>query len=225
MDYTHTVLYVVFPYIALSIFVVGHTYRYFTDRFHWNAHSSELLGKTNLKVPITLFHWGIILTFLGHFTGLLTPQWFLDRIGINAKMHDLVAIITGAIFGLTALIGIIWLFVRRIMNRRVARITTLSDIILLVLLIFVIGVGTYNAFFARYDILNSVAPWIRGIVTFTPDASLMAPVPWSYKIHVLAAFLLFAISPFTRLVHIWSVPIPYLARRLIVFRKRTFGTA
>jgi nitrate reductase gamma subunit len=87
-------------------------------------------------------------------------------------------------------------------------------------LVFVVFLGTYNSYFKRFDVLYTIAPWIRSIVTFTPDPHLMNSVPWSYKIHILAAFTLLAFSPFTRLVHIWSVPVTYFLRPYISFRRR-----
>jgi nitrate reductase gamma subunit len=47
----------------------------------------------------------------------------------------------------------------------------------------------------------------------------MREVPLSYKVHVLSALALLGFSPFSRLVHIWSIPIFYLIRRPIVFRR------
>jgi nitrate reductase gamma subunit len=88
------------------------------------------------------------------------------------------------------------------------------------MLLFVVGWGTFNAFFMRYDVIYTIAPWIRSIVTFSPDPELMRPVPWTYKVHILSALALLGYSPFTRLVHIWSVPIAYLVRRFILFRRR-----
>ena len=64
------------------------------------------------------------------------------------------------------------------------------------------------------------SPWIRGILTFHPDPGLMAEVPFQYKLHILAAFALLAFSPFTRLVHIWSVPLFYIFRRPLLFRRQ-----
>jgi nitrate reductase gamma subunit len=74
--------------------------------------------------------------------------------------------------------------------------------------------------YEHFDILNTIAPWLRGIVTLTPDASLMLEVPLRFKIHILAVLTLLGFSPFSRLVHIWSVPITYLFRRWIIFRRR-----
>jgi nitrate reductase gamma subunit len=87
-------------------------------------------------------------------------------------------------------------------------------------LVFVTGVGTYDVFVGGFNVLDSIAPWIRGILTFQPDPSLMVGVPLRYKLHILAAFTLLAYSPFCRLIHIWSVPVFYLFRRQLVFRRR-----
>jgi nitrate reductase gamma subunit len=96
----------------------------------------------------------------------------------------------------------------------------MNDTITLGGLVIVVGMGVYNVLFGHYDVLHTLAPWIRGIVTFTPDADLMRPVPISYKLHVLSALALLGFSPFSRLVHIWSVPFTYVFRRYIVFKKR-----
>jgi nitrate reductase gamma subunit len=92
--------------------------------------------------------------------------------------------------------------------------------VLLILLLIVGGIGLYNVIFTHYDVLYSVAPWIRGVVTLRPDPTLMAPVPVSYKLHILTALALLAYSPFTRLVHIWSVPVAYLVRSFVLFRRQ-----
>ena len=216
----NTLAFLVFPYVMLTIFVVGHSYRYLTDRYDWNSKSSELLDKEGLKYGVLLFHWGIIFTFLGHFFGLLTPQWLLDRIGISADIHDLIAINTGRFFGLVTLIGLIVLFRRRVISPRVWSTSGVNDVVVVVSLIFVVFFGTYNAFFGHGDVLYGIAPWIRSMVTFTPSPDLMLQVPWSYKIHILGALAVLGFSPFSRLVHIWSLPATYMFRPYLSFRRR-----
>jgi nitrate reductase gamma subunit len=210
----------VFPYIALTIFVVGHGYRYYTDFYNWNSKSSELIDRDSLKVGITTFHWGIIFTFFGHFFGLLTPQAFLDKLGINSGIHEFVALYTGMLFGTMAFVGLLILLWRRLRSPRVYAVSSTNDVVLLILLIFVVFMGTYNSYFERFDVLYTIAPWIRSVVTLTPDPHLMNDVPWSYKIHIISALTLLAFSPFTRLVHIWSVPVTYFLRPYISFRRR-----
>lgn len=219
MDLIYELLFTVFPYLCLTTFIVGHSYRYITDRYAWNAHSSQILDKKSLLWGAVLFHVGIILTFVGHAGGLLIPQTYFDPFGISEEIHLAIAHWMGAAVGIAALAGCLLLLRRRLSNRRVRAAGTLNDLVTLGALALVIGAGVFNVFFGKYNVLYSVAPWIRGIVFFSPDAELMRPVPLGFKIHVTAAWALLGFSPFSRLVHIWSAPFGYAFRRYIVFRK------
>jgi nitrate reductase gamma subunit len=212
--------FVAFPYLCLAVFAVGHAYRYVTDRFAWNAHSSEMIEKKNLFIGVYLFHFGIIGTFFGHAGGLLIPQDLYDMVGIDGEAHTLMAYYAGMLLGVSTFLGALLLLARRLFITRIRLMTTVSDFVILIGFVFVSGVGTYAVFFGHFYVLDTVAPWIRGIITLQPDPRLMATVPIIYKIHILSALALLGISPFTRLVHIWSVPIFYLLRRPIVFRRR-----
>jgi nitrate reductase gamma subunit len=223
MSGLNTLAFVVFPYLALTTFVVGHLYRYLTNPYDWNSKSSELLDKEGLKIGITIFHWGVILTLIGHAGGLLIPQSLFDKVGIDSQAHTQIALVTGFIVGAAALLGLVLLIWRRITRDRVLATTTLNDFATLGLLLFVVTTGLANVvygFFEHFDVLHSVAPWIRGIVTLTPDSTLMVQVPVRYKVHILSAFSLIGFSPFSRLVHIWSVPLTYVFRRYVIFRRR-----
>jgi nitrate reductase gamma subunit len=220
MNLTNMLAFLVFPYLALTTFVVGHAYRYIVDPFTWNAKSSEFLEKKNLYPGITLFHWGILLTLLGHAGGLLIPQTLFDMAGIDGQTHTQIAYWSGLVAGAAAFVGSIWLFRRRITVKRIQATTTLNDFVTLAGLVFVTGLGLYNVVFGHFYVLDTIAPWIRSIVFFQPNPELMSEVPLSYKIHILSAFALLGFSPFSRLVHIWSAPFTYLLRRHIVFRRR-----
>ena len=215
----YELLFTVFPYLCLTTFLVGHGFRYVTDRFHWNARSSEFLEKKSLFYGSVLFHWGIVFTFLGHAGGLLMPQRYLDVVGISAEFHMFMAYWSGLAVGLAAFFGALLLLWRRITVPRIQAAGTLNDIITISGVVFVTGAGIYNVIFGHYSVLYTIAPWIRGIVFFSPDPSLMFGVPVSYKVHILSAFALLAFSPFSRLVHIWSAPFSYAFRRHLVFRK------
>jgi nitrate reductase gamma subunit len=217
----NSLAFLVFPYVSLTIFVVGHTFRYFTDAYRWNAKSSELLERESLKYSSVIFHYGIVFTFIGHAAGLLIPQSLYTTLGISGEAHTRLAIAAGALIGVAAAAGSLLLLHRRVTKRRVFVNSTRKDLFTLGMLLFVTGVGTYNVFFGHYYVLDTVAPWIRSIVTFRPDYTLMRDVPFMYKLHILAAFVLFAFSPFSRLIHIWSLPLPYLSRNYIIFRKRS----
>jgi nitrate reductase gamma subunit len=223
MDTLNTLAFLVFPYLALTTCVVGHLYRYLSDPYGWNTRSSELLDKKGLKVAATVFHWGIIFTLLGHGAGLLIPQKYWDALGIDSQTHTMFAIYSGVLVGAAALLGLTLLIYRRIVKDRILATTTLNDFVTLGLLFFVVATGFTNvvtALYKHYDILSTVAPWLRGIVTFTPDPTLMLQVPIRFKVHILAVLALIGFWPFSRLVHIWSVPLTYLFRRRILFRRR-----
>jgi nitrate reductase gamma subunit len=203
--------------------VVGHLYRYISDPYGWNTRSSELLEKKGLKFGITIFHWGIIFTLLGHGVGLLIPQRYWDAVGIDSQTHTVFATYSGALVGAAALLGLTLLIYRRITKERILATTTLNDFVTVGLLFFVVATGFANVvsgLYEHFDILTTIAPWLRGIVTLTPDPTLMLQVPFRFKVHILAVFTLIGFWPFSRLVHVWSIPLTYVFRRWIVFRRR-----
>ena len=223
MNILNTLAFLVFPYLVLATFVVGHIYRYVVNPYGWNTKSSELLDKKGLRFGVTIFHWGIIFTLLGHGAGLLIPQRYWDALGINSQAHTLFATYSGFVVGAAALLGLALLIYRRISKERILATTSLNDFVTLGLLFFVVTTGfanVINGLYEHFDILTTIAPWLRGILTLTPDASLMLEVPLRFKVHILAVLTLLGFSPFSRLVHIWSVPLTYLFRRWIVFRRR-----
>ncbi len=212
--------FVAYPYLCLTVFAVGHAYRYATDRYAWNAHSSELIEKKHLFIGSYLFHFGVLGTLAGHAVGLLVPQTVYDTIGIDSTTHTALAHIAGRVVGTAAFTGALLLLARRLFVRRIRLMSTPSDFATLAGLVLVTGVGTYDVIVGGFNVLDSIAPWIRSILIFQPEPGLMVGVPLRYKLHILAAFTLLAYSPFCRLIHIWSVPVFYLLRRPILFRRR-----
>lgn len=229
MTYWDQFLWVIYPYLVIAIFIVGHLYRFHTNEFSWTSKSSELLEKNILKWGSTLFHWGIIFVFFGHVAGLLVPRSFYLAIGISDELYHFFAVTVGGFAGLVTLTGALILMVRRLQVKRVRATSSAGDIVAIVLLVIVIlsgmsatGVNTVSD--TGFDYRTTINPWIRGILTFRPDASLMTAVPIAFKIHVLSAFGLFAVWPFTRLVHVFSLPLSYLRRSYVVYRKRSSGS-
>lgn len=217
-----TLAFIVFPYLMLTTFVVGHTYRYMTDLFGWNARSSEFLEKRALFWGAVIFHWGILLTLVGHTGGLLIPQRFFDAAGISGQTHTRIAHDVGLVVGAAAFVGASLLLIRRFVVHRIRVTTSWNDYVTIAGLVLVTGVGLFNVVFRHFYVLNTVAPWIRSIILLKPDPALMASVPLSYKIHILSALALLGFSPFSRLVHIWSAPLPYWFRSRIVLRRKVF---
>lgn len=218
-------LWVVLPYIVLTIFVGGHIYRYQRDQLGWTSKSSELLEKKWLRVGSNLFHWGIIFVFFGHVMGLLIPVGVYEAMGVSEQQYHLIALIGGIPAGIAAAIGIVILCYRRISVRRLIATSSTGDWISLIFLTIVILSGISATFLninpKGFDYRTTIGPWLRGILTFRANAGLMSSVPVWFKIHILAVLGVFAVWPFTRLVHVFSVPLRYLNRSYVIYRKRS----
>ncbi len=217
-------LWVIFPYACMMIFIVGHIFRYRHDQFNWTAKSSEFIEKKQLMFGSLLFHLGVIPVFFGHVSGLLIPKGWLHAMGVSDHMYHIGAVYIGGIFGAMTLIGMLLLTARRFTIRNVRRLSSASDLIVNVLLLFIVFMGMYatlftNAVQPEFDYRETISVWFRGLFMFSPDASLMHNVPGSFKIHALTGFAIFAFWPFTRLVHVWSVPLNYVGRSYILYRR------
>ena len=218
-------LWVIFPYLMITIFIVGHIYRYNVDQLSWTAKSSEFLEKKTLKWGSMLFHIGILLVSVGHIVGLLVPKSLLESLGVSESLYHSGAVYVGGLAGIITLIGILILLNRRLTNKRVRITSDTSDIITVILIFLIIIVGIYNTFigtrlYSDFDYRETISPWFRGLLTFVPNPSLMRGVPLGFQLHILISFALIGIWPFTRLVHVWSVPLTYFKRGYIIYRKR-----
>ena len=217
-------LWVVLPYIILTVFIVGHIYRYQHDQFGWSSKSSELLEKRLLRFGSNLFHFGIIFVFGGHVMGLLIPIEVYEALEVSEHQYHTIALIGGIPAGLAATAGIFILLYRRITVKRLIATSTKGDWATLFFLLIVILSGMSATFLIidsqGFDYRTTIGPWLRGVLTLQADASLMTTVPMWFKIHIIAVFGLFAAWPFTRLVHVFSVPIRYLSRSYVIYRKR-----
>lgn len=217
-------LWVIFPYLCLAIFIIGHIARYKFDQFSWTAKSSEFIEKKQLKWGSLLFHLGIIPVFFGHVVGLLIPAHWLESVGVNNHLYHIGAVYIGSIFGIITLIGMFLLTARRVTKQNVRRLSSASDIFVNFLLLTIVFVGCYatlvtNATVPDFDYRQTISIWFRGLFMLSPDASLMVDVPLAFKLHVLLGFSIMACWPFTRLVHVWSVPLTYASRSYIIYRK------
>jgi len=205
--------------------VVGTIYRYQFDQTGWTSKSSEMLEKKLLTIGSVLFHVGILFVLLGHIAGLLVPMQVYTTLGVSPELYHVMAEVAGGASGLMALAGISILLYRRIANERVRMNSDISDyvsdgllwVVILLGLTFTLG---YSALYGPYEYRATVGPWIRSVLALHPDIALMAGVPLLLQVHITLAFLLFGISPFTRLVHIYSFPLAYLTRAPLQYRAR-----
>lgn len=218
-------LWVIFPYLMVTIFVVGHLYRYNVGQLAWTAKSSEFLEKKLLRWGSMMFHIGILMVFAGHLVGLLIPKDLMVDFGVSETLYHAGAVYGGGLAGLLTFIGILLLFNRRFTNERVRNTSDFGDFLTVVLILLIVGVGVYNTLIGNqlnhaFDYRETISPWFRGLISFNPDPTLLAGVPLGFQLHMLLSFALFGIWPFTRLVHVWSVPLSYFKRSYILYRKR-----
>ncbi|RXR23751.1 respiratory nitrate reductase subunit gamma [Oerskovia turbata] len=222
-----TLLFVVLPYVCLAIFVVGHVWRYRNDQFGWTTRTSQVLEKRWLAWGSPLFHFGALFAILGHAAGLLIPTSWTRALGISDHTYHVVAVAAGTVAGVVLCAGLAILLLRRFyVSDRIRVVTTPMDRVLYLLLTVEIAVGMWqtvaiNVFGSGYEYRGTVSVWFRQLFMLQPDPSLITSAPAVYGWHAVLACLLLAIWPFTRLVHVWSVPVAYLARPYVVYRQRS----
>ena len=180
-------LWIIYPYLCVAIFIVGHIARYKYDQFSWTAKSSEFLEKKQLKWGSLLFHLGIIPVFFGHVVGLAIPAEWIDGLGISESTYHFGAVYIGSIFGIMTLIGMLLLTARRLTISNVRKLSSASDIFVNFLLILIIFMGCFstlvtNAMVTDFDYRQTISIWFRHLFTFSPNAALMTGVPLSFKI-------------------------------------------
>lgn len=217
-------LWIIFPYICIALFIGGHIYRYRYDQFGWTAKSSEFIEKKQLMIGSLLFHIGVIPVLLGHVSGLGIPKEWTRAVGISDELYHAGAFWGGGFFGILTLLGMIILTSRRFTIKGVRKLSSGSDLIVNTLLLFIVFIGMYSVVGTSitqpdFDYRDSISIWFRHLFIFKADAGIMANVPMAFKLHVLSGFLILGMWPFTRLVHVWSVPLNYVGRSYIVYRR------
>jgi len=219
-------LFGLYPYIALTVFLLGSLVRYDREQYTWKTGSSQILESKQLRRGSLPFHVGIIMVLMGHFVGLLTPHQVWDVLGITAGMKQVFAMAMGGIFGLVCLYGLVILIHRRLTNQRVRATSSKMDITLLFLLLAQLVLGLISIFVSMGHLdgkeMLLLMSWAQNIVTFDPaEASAsIASVHIVFKLHVFLGMSLFVVFPFSRLVHVWSVPLKYFNRNYQVVRSK-----
>ncbi|HXV33296.1 MAG TPA: respiratory nitrate reductase subunit gamma [Gaiellaceae bacterium] len=217
-------LWVILPYLSLAVFVVGHVWRYRRDQLTWTARSTQLLERRLLRAGSLLFHFGILAVIGGHVLGILIPAGVTGAVGIGEDGYHVLSLVAGGTAGIAMTAGFLILLYRRAAVPRVRATTSRSDLVLYPVLTVAIVTGMLATFgsnlITSYDYRETVAPWFRGIFTFDPDPELMEEAPFLFQLHVTSVWLLYAVWPFSRLVHAWSIPLGYLRRSPILYRSR-----
>jgi len=215
-NYINQFFFGIYPYIALTVFFLGSLLRYDRDQYTWKASSSQLLSKKDMRLGSNLFHIGIIALFFGHLIGLLTPHWAYHFM-MSAGTKQMLAMTAGGIFGLICLVGMILLIRRRLLDARIKATSQATDLPILLILFVQLVLGLFTIPFSAQHMDGSsmlaLASWAQHLVTFQGDAAaFVAGEAFIFKLHLVLGLTIFLIFPFTRLVHVWSVPIQYLTR-------------
>ncbi|MDX1693040.1 MAG: respiratory nitrate reductase subunit gamma [Ketobacteraceae bacterium] len=221
----NTLLFGIYPYVALAICLIGSWARFDLAQYTWKAHSSQLLRKKNTRLASNLFHVGVLFILAGHFVGLLIPESVYHHV-ISTPNKQLLAMISGGFFGILCFIGLTMLIHRRLTDDRVRANSSASDILVLIVLWIQLTLGLISIVISADHLDGSVmvllATWAQSIVTLSPveAAAAIESVHIVYKLHVFLGMTLFVLFPFTRLVHIVSAPVWYLGRGYQLVRQK-----
>ncbi len=220
----NTLLFAIFPYMAIAIAIIVTCLRYFNYRFTYSSLSSQFLESKQLFWGSVSWHYGILVILTAHIIGFLMPRSLLAWNGVPWRLYVLES--TGLAMGFLSLWGILVLIFRRISQARIRVVTSPMDLILLLALLVQVVAGVWTAIFYRWGsswYATSAAPYLRSLFLLNPDLSLVATLPIMVKVHIVGAFCLVLLLPFTRLVHFLSVPLQYVWRppQVVVWNQRS----
>ena len=210
---TDMILFGVFPYVAVALMIGVGIYRYCVDRYSWSSQSSQFLESRVLFWGSIPWHYAILIILLSHFLAFLVPSGWAVVLGSPLRLYLLE--VTGLALGVSTLIAVALLIFRRAVNARVSAVTTVIDWLVLFALLLQVATGVYIAFTLRWGsvwYLHTATPWLWSLVKLDPQVHYLAALPAVVKLHAFNAFLILALFPFSRLVHVVSVPLAYLAR-------------
>jgi len=219
LRYLDQFLFVALPYLAFAIFFIVTIQRYRQQTFTYSSLSSQLLENKKHFWGMVPFHYGILAVIVGHVVAFAIPRAVLAWNGRPLRLYILE--VSALICGILALVGLVSAIGRRLSNSKVRVVTTVPDWVLLGLLMFQIFSGIHIAIFTGWGsswFAAAATPYLRSLLTFSPEISYLTEMPWMVRLHIVNAFILIAFFPFTRLVHILVVPNMYLWRRTQVVR-------
>ncbi|WP_332673867.1 respiratory nitrate reductase subunit gamma [Aromatoleum sp.] len=217
----------VYPYIALTIFIVGSWVRYDNAQYTWKTDSSQLLSKNNVWLASNLFHVGILSIFGGHFAGLVLPHGLWIALGVSDMDHQWLAIMAGSVFGTMCLIGGAILWLRRMFNPRVRAAGRRMDAFILswLMITLLAGLSTLPVSIGHANhgdaaVMLALSGWVQSVLTLQPQPSLLADVEPVFRLHMVLGMTVFLLFPFTRLVHILTAPLSYVGRAYQIVRSK-----
>jgi nitrate reductase gamma subunit len=207
------VILVGFPYVAIALAILVGIYRYNTDRFSYSSFSSQLLENQKLFWGSAMWHYAIVLILLAHFIAFLIPPLWGAILSSPTVKYFLETV--GLVLSLMGFVALGWLMMRRFTTRRIYVVTTRMDWVVVSLLLLQMAFGFVIGLTYRWGgewFVHSTAPWLWSLVTFSPNTEYVNSFPFLIQLHFFTGFLLIALFPFSRLVHLVAFPIGYLWR-------------
>lgn len=201
------------PYIALAVFLIGTIWRYTATKYKFSSLSTQFLEGRQLFWGSVPFHMGMLFLVFGHLSAFLIPRGVLLWNSHPARL--IVLEVTAFIFGIAVLIGLGNLIYRRLSNPRVAILTSKMDYVILFLLMTQVVTGLWVAYNFRWGsswFASVLTPYLWSIFRFQPDTGAVSALPWVIKLHIVGAYLIVLLIPFSRLLHFLVVPLDYLWR-------------
>ncbi|MBI4543553.1 MAG: respiratory nitrate reductase subunit gamma [Gemmatimonadetes bacterium] len=218
-----TVLFVVLPYLATVLAVLAGVHRYRSDPFSYSSFSSQFLESRTLFWGSASWHYGILLILLAHLLAALFPSAWAALIAAPVRLYVLE--VTGLALALLSILGLSTLIVRRLRHARVRVVTSAMDWVMLAALLLQVALGFWVALAYRWGsdwYLHTAVPWLASLLKLDPQIQYVTALPWPVKAHLLGGFVIIALFPFTRLVHLVTVPITYLWRpyQVVIWNRR-----
>jgi nitrate reductase gamma subunit len=213
MGMLNYILFSVFPYMTLVVFLIGTVYRYRARGFQVSSLSSQFLERKKLFWGSQPFHWGLLVLFFGHLIAFLFPASVLAWNGDPVRL--MILEVSSFAFGLSAILGLALLIRRRLGSDKVQVVTNKMDMLVYTTLIVQIISGLGVAYFERWGsswFAAVLTPYLRSVFAFNPDIAAVTAMPWIIQVHIVSAFFIIAIIPFTRFMHFLVAPIDYIWR-------------
>lgn len=208
-----TFLLIGLPYLAIMTCIVGCIWRTKRQQFGMSARSSQFMEDKKLLWGSAPWHVGIGIVLLGHLLAWLFPAVWNVMMGVPGVLPTIELI--GVAASVMAVVGLVTLLVRRVTSVRVQAVTIAPDLLVVLLLLAQIALGLTTAINYPYGAAwgaKIAVPYIWGILALHPDAGLVGDFPMVFKLHMVCAWLLIMLLPFTRLMHLLALPISYLWR-------------
>lgn len=218
-NYMDLFFFLALPYVAFFTFFFVTIERYRNRKFTYSSLSSQFLENQQHFWGLVPFHYGILVVLTGHIVAFLVPREILWWNSKPARLY----ILEGAslVFAILAAVGLIAAIIRRAGVSKIRSVTSPVDWVLFGMLLLQILTGIDVA--VRYPwgsswFATSASPYLWSLLRLNPEVGYIAALPWAVKAHIINAYLLILLFPFTRLVHVLVIPNPYLWRKPQVVR-------